>query len=254
MPSFSLLLLQSRRAPPACLSWSPRPPSYAPRTNVAGGVGGVGMAVEGRGTAWELSRLPGPSGWGNCPPSLFQSSRRAPPACLSCSPLGLLPMAPRTHTTWRGLWSAGDWPEISAGSLGLSGRGNHPPLLSHPSWMAPPTFCYWSPQPPSYAPMDPCGLEGALEGGYQLGCSAGSPAWVGQAIAHCSSPALPRESLPPASSDLPGLRGANPVWPPLLLPPQSPHVLPVHLGVPPISLGIRVPHQQLAGTLVVGRC
>ena len=59
--------------------------------------------------------------------------------------------------------------------------------------------------------------------------------------------------LSPASPDLPGLRGADPVWPPLLLPSQSPHILPVRFGVPPISLGVRVPHQRTAGTLVVGR-
>ena len=104
-------------------------------------------------------------------------------------------------------------------------------------------------------PQGPHGLDGALEGGgYRPGSSAGSPARVGQAIALCSSPSLPRESLPPASPDLPGLRGAGPVWPPLLLPPQSPYILLVHFGVPPVSLGIRVPHQQPAGVLVVGRC
>ena len=60
-------------------------------------------------------------------------------------------------------------------------------------------------------------------------------------------------SLLPASTDLPGLRGADPIWPPLLLPPQSPYVLLVHFGVPPFSLGVRVPYQQPAGALVVGR-
>ena len=78
------------------------------------------------------------------------------------------------------------------------------------------------------------------------------PKWGG-AIALRSSLAPPRGPLPPASPDLPGLRGADPVWPPLLLPLQYPHVLPVHLGVPPISLGVRVPHQWPAGDLVVGR-
>ena len=35
----------------------------------------------------------------------------------------------------------------------------------------------------------------------------------------------------------------------------SPHyVLPIHSGVPPVSLGIRVSHQWPAVTLVVGRC
>ena len=32
-----------------------------------------------------------------------------------------------------------------------------------------------------------------------------------------------------------------------------PHILPGRLGVPPVSLGVEVPHQRLAGALVVGR-
>ena len=110
-----------------------------------------------------------------------------------------------------------------------------------------------SPWPPSYAPKDPRGLDAALEVGSQLGSSAGSPDQVGQVIALHSSPALPGQSLPPASPDLPSLRGADPVWPPLLLPLQSPYVLLVHSGILPVSLGVRVPHQWLADTLVVGR-
>ena len=74
------------------------------------------------------------------------------------------------------------------------------------------------------------------------------------AIALHSSPAPPRGPLLPASPDLPGLRGADPMWLPLLLTPHSPHVLLVHMGIPPISLGIWVPHQWQAGALVVGRC
>ena len=50
----------------------------------------------------------------------------------------------------------------------------------------------------------------------------------------------------------PGLRGADLVWPPLLLPPRSPCVLPVHSGVAPVSWGVGVPHQRPAGALVVG--
>ena len=102
--------------------------------------------------------------------------------------------------------------------------------------------------------QDPHVLEGALEGGYQLGSSAGSLAQVGQVITLCSSPALPGDSLLSDPPDLPGLRGANPVWPPLLPSCQFLHVLLVHLGVPPISLGVRVPHQWPAGALVLGRC
>ena len=102
--------------------------------------------------------------------------------------------------------------------------------------------------------QDPCSLEGALEGRYQPGSSAGSPATVGQGITLCFSPTLPEGSLPPASPDLLGLRGADSDWPKLLLPPQSPHILPVHFGVPSISLGVRVHHQWPTGALVVGRC
>ena len=57
---------------------------------------------------------------------------------------------------------------------------------------------------------------------------------------------------PPPSQ--PPLRGAGSVWPPLLLSPHSPHILPSRSAVPPISLGVEVPHQHMAGTLVVGRC
>ena len=89
--------------------------------------------------------------------------------------------------------------------------------------------------------------------GPHLGAQQAPCARVGGANALGSSPALLRGPLLPASPDLPSLRGADPVWPPLLLPPQFPHVLPVHLGVPPISLGVRVPHPQPAGTLVVER-
>ena len=145
----------------------------------------------------------GSVGWGSCPLLLALSSRRAPPACLSFSPLGLLPMPPRTHETWRGLWRAGDRPGSSAGCLGPQWVGQSPstsllslldgssrlPLLISPASL----LC----------PQDPHGLVGALEAGYWLESSAGSPAQVGQAITLCSSPSLPRESLPPASPDLP---------------------------------------------------
>ena len=101
-------------------------------------------------------------------------------------------------------------------------------------------------------PQDPCGLDRALEGGYWLGSSAGSPTQVDQAIALPSSLALRGESLSPASPDLPSLRGTDPVWPSLFLCLRSPYVLLVHFGVPSVSLDVRVPHQPPAGTLVVG--
>ena len=102
-------------------------------------------------------------------------------------------------------------------------------------------------------PKDPCGLVGIWMGGTGLGPQQTPWAQVGRVIALRSSLTPPRRPLPPAFPDLPSLRGTDPVWPPLLLPPQSPHVLQGHLGAPPISLGVRILHQQPAGTLVVGR-
>ena len=127
------------------------------------------------------------------------------------------------------------------------------PLLLLLSRRAPPTCLSRSPWPPSYAPRTHMAWRGLWRAGDWPGSSAGSPGQVGQAISLFTSPAPPRGPLPPTSPDLPSLRGADPVWPPLLLPSLSPYILLVHLGVPPISLGVRVPHQQPAGTLVVGR-
>ena len=83
---------------------------------------------------------------------------------------------------------------------GLEWVGQMPssPLLLLQSEGASPAFLSWSPQPPSYAPKDTCGMDGVLEVWYRPGGAAGSPARVGQVIALCSSPALPRESLPPS--------------------------------------------------------
>ena len=79
------------------------------------------------------------------------------------------------------------------------------------------------------------------------------PIGQGKCSVHCpqSEPLRvpPGMGTPPPSQ--PPLRGTSPVQPPPLLPLQFPHVLPVHLGVPPISLGVEVSHQRLAGALVV---
>ena len=82
----------------------------------------------------------GSSGWGKCSPLLSCSSGLGgplPPASpdLPC----LLPVPPRSHTTWTGLWRAEDQPGSSAGSPVLSGWGNRPLLLSCSSQRAPPT-------------------------------------------------------------------------------------------------------------------
>ena len=157
-----------------------------------------------------------------------------------------------------GLRGSGTSPGSPAGFLGSSGWGKCPPLLSCSSCLGigrAPTggsLLPASPDLPGLTPVPPGPTKpgwGFGGGGYRPVSSTGSPGRVGQAIALHSSPTPPRGPLP----DLPGLRGTNPVWPPLLLPPLSSHVLPVHLGFPPISLGIRVPHQWLAGALVVGR-
>ena len=47
-------------------------------------------------------------------------------------------------------------------------------------------------------------------------------------------------------SKLPGPRDANPVWAPLHLPSRSAYIPLVHSGVPPLSLGVRVPYQRPA--------
>ena len=69
---------------PSCLPlpFSPQPPSYALRTNVAGG--GEGLGGQGTGLGAYLAGSPGSSGWGNCPPS---SSPTPPGGPLRCLPL-----------------------------------------------------------------------------------------------------------------------------------------------------------------------
>ena len=63
------------------------------------------------------------------------------------------------------------------------------------------------------------GLEGQRTG---LGAQQVPQAQVGGAVTLRSSPAPPGGPLPSASPDLPGLRDAYPVWPPLLLPASVP--------------------------------
>ena len=153
------------------------------------------------------------------------------------------------HAPTPGLRGQGTSPGSPAGFLG-SNRGANT-LLPSP---APPIWSLGGPLPPA-SPDLPClsPMPITLVEPAELPsrCTALQTPHQGE-----QSPApLPLfpESLPPASPDLPSLRGTDPVWFPLLLPPQSPYILPVHSGVLPISLCVRVPHQQPAGALVVGR-
>ena len=144
------------------------------------------------------------------------------------------------------LVSEGRGPHLGAQQASWSRMGRANTLLSSPAppvWegpWAPPTFLSWSPWPPSYAPKDPCSLEGGLEGrgsAWELSSLPG-PNGPGNhpLLLSCSSQRVP----PTCLSWSPWPQDANPVWPPLLLSPQSPYILLVHFGVPPISLGIRV--------------
>ena len=154
-----------------------------------------------------------------------------------------------------GLRGQGTSPGSQQTSWARVGRANT--LLSSPAppvWEGP--FCLPLLISPAslLCPQEPM-QPGRGFGGQGIGLGAQQAPWarVSRAITLHSSPASPRGPLLPASPNLPGLRDANPVWPPLLLPLQSPYVLPVHSGVPPVSLGVRVPHQWPAGALVVGR-
>ena len=185
----------------------------------------------------------------------------------------------RTHRAGKGLVGCGGWglgsrnrrgPDVSP-TLVSEGGGPHlgaqqaswarvgganalhsspaPPVPQGPSHL-PLLFSPWT---PSYAPRTSVAGVGGGPGEQGTGLGAQQPPqpeWVGQSPSS-SSPAPPGGPLPPASPDLPGLRGSDPVWSPLLLPPLSPHILPVHFAVLPVSLGIRVPHQWPAGSLVV---
>ena len=193
------------------------------------------------------------SGWGkhhhllSCFSCL--GSGRVPPTCLFGSPQ---PPSDATKDpgSLEGLEGQGIGLGAQQAPCAQVGGANalHSSCRTHPACLS------WSLWPTSYAPRTHVAWMGLWKGGNQLRRSVGSPALVGQAITLCSSPVLPGESLPLAYPDLPGLRGTDPFWPPLLHPLQSPYVLLVHSGVPPISLGVRVLHQQPAGGLVVGRC
>ena len=128
-----------------------------------------------------------------------------------------------------GLRGRGTSPGSPAGFLGSSGRGKHPPLLSCSSVPEGPSHLPLLISPASLlCPQDLRGLDGALEVGGQAWELSRLPGPSGPGIALSSSPAPPGESLPPASPDLRGIRGADPVWPPLLLPAQSPYLQLVH--------------------------
>ena len=137
----------------------------------------------------------------------------------------------------------------------MSGWGNA--LLSSPTplvWEGPSHLPLLISLASFLCPQGPTCPGGGF-GGQGISLRAQQAPWaqVGRALILCSFPALPGGPFLPASPELPGLRGADPVWLPLLLSPQSTYVLLIHFGVPPVSLGIRVSYQWPAGALVVGR-
>ena len=101
-----------------------------------------------------------------------------------------------------------------------------------------------SPDLPGLPPMPPrthAAWRGLGGWGISLGAQQAPRARVDRAIALCSSPALPGECLPPASPDIPGLMGADLVWPPLLLPLGPPTSYRFTLGFLPSSWGSEFP-------------
>ena len=157
----------------------------------------------------------------------------------------------RTHRTGKGPGGCGGWglgsrkrrgPGVPS-PLVSEGRGPHPGAQQAPRVWVGGAFALHSsavpprePLPPAspvlpgHPPMPPGPTQpGWGSGGwYQLGSSAGSPVRVGQAIALCSSPTLPGESLPESPSHLPllispasgaqilsGLHFSSPLSPPV---------------------------------------
>ena len=144
----------------------------------------------------------GLGGCGGC--GLGSRSRRGP---------GMPPTA--------GLRGQGTSPGSSAGFLDSSGQGNHLLLLFRSSQRVPPICLSYSPL--SLPPMFP----GPMWPGGGFGVQ-GEQAWELTRLPGPSGPGYrplllslsSRRPLPSTSPDLPGLRGSNPVWPPLLLPLQ----------------------------------
>ena len=124
----------------------------------------------------------GLSGWGKRPPLLLLWSRRSPATYLSWSSWPPS-YAPRAYAAWRGLWRVGDQPRSSAGSLGPSGWGRRPLLLS--CSLGPRGHCLSCSLPASLlCPQDQPGPEGTSEGiGPGLRAGQTSPAsWAGETL------------------------------------------------------------------------
>ena len=151
-------------------------------------------------------------------------------------------------------------PRVSPIATGpLNVRGSHwvwelLPSPSHPSGVLVPEVqpLLWLPLPSLPLPPDLHGWRGP--GGQRI--RPRIPKWTGETWPHSVfDPLLSQWSpnFPLPTWDLfPPPATPQWCWSCLLLPPHSPHVLPGHSGVPPISLGVKVPHERLAATLVLG--
>ena len=217
-------------------------------------------ALEGRGPDPEAQKASkGPSGWWKCPQLLPQSSSpRGSPVLLSSSP------PTQYQCSWRGSWKVehqaqepSRLPRARLGGRNARCTSPHhlipegPPLLP---LLLFPFLCL------SYTPKTQTVKGGLLQRRTRPRSPAGFPGpdWSGETLG----------TLPP---DPLSHRGPLQAWESLLSPSHTtrtpvlsslhfyfpltlPHVLPIGSGVPPFSLGIEVPHQHPAGTLVVGKC
>ena len=207
---------------------------------------------QGRGLGGERGLCLGPQGWKR-PPEVWEVGFR-------------LSGTEGTQACLPPLVSGGGGPHLGAQHASQGRVGGANTLCSSPAPAAPvmegpsrlPFLFPPPPRPPSYAPRTNGALRGPLRAGVGPGPITGqaSPAdWAEETLGVLPPDPSPQgslrawEPLPPLShpSGAPsGLHFSSPLSPP--------HVLPVRLGVPPVSLGVEVPHQHPAGWVYFKLC